>query len=134
MIEQYIYNKITEDETLQELLHAGSDDFYLYPGIIPRGVEDFDVAVAFSLITSTDVFPASRSVNVQFNIFGARHQNVADVAQALYDLFHEDHNQPGGDSGVDIVYSQRVSESDLGKSLDNEALYQREATYYFKIR
>ena len=132
MIEQYIYNTITEDETLQELLHAGSDDFYLYPGVIPRGVEGFDVAVAFTLITTTDVYPASRSVNVQFNIFGARHQDVAEVAQALEVRFNEDHNQSSG--GVDVVYSQRVSESDLGKSLDNDALYQREATYYFKIR
>lgn len=132
MIEQYIYNKITEDETLQELLHAGSDDFYLYPGVIPRGIEDFTVAVAFSIITTTDVYPASRSVNVQFNIFGARHQDVAEVAQALDARFNEDHNQSS--AGVDVVYSQRISESDLGKSLDNEALYQREATYYFKIR
>lgn len=132
MIEQYIYNKITEDETLQELLNAGSDDFYLYPGVIPRGEENFDVAVTFTLITSTDVYPASKSVNIQFNIFGAVHADVAEVAQALETLFNEDNNQ--SDGGVGVVYSQRVSESDLGKSLDNEALYQREATYYFKLR
>jgi hypothetical protein len=132
MIEQYIYNKITEDTTLQELLSAGSDDFYLYPGVIPRGIEGFDVAVAFSVIFTSDVYPASKSVNVQFNIFGAIHANVAGVAKALEALFNEDHNQSSGE--VDVIYSQRVSESDLGKSLDDEALYQREATYYFKIR
>jgi hypothetical protein len=132
MIEQYIYNKITEDETLQELLNAGSDDFYLYPAVVPRGIENFDVAVTFTLITSTDVYPASKSVNIQFNIFGAVHADVAEVAQALEALFNEDNNQSDGD--VSVVYSQRVSESDLGKSLDNEALYQREATYYFKLR
>ncbi len=132
MIEQYIYNLITGDTALQELLHKGSDDFYLYPGVIPRGEDNFTVAVAFSLITTKDVYPVSKSVTVQFNIFGTTHVVTANVAKALSDLFNEDNRQNSG--GVQMVFSQRVSEGDLGKALDNEALYQREATYYFKLR
>jgi len=131
MIEQYIYNKVTEDPTLQEILSAGSDDFYLYPGVIPRGIEDFEVAVTFTTIITTDVYPASKSVNVQFNIFGKKHADVAEVAQALSDLFNEDNNN--SDTGVDVVFSIRKSESDLGFNFDDN-LYQREATYYFKLR
>jgi len=135
MIEQFIYNKITQDETLQELLHKGSDDFYLYPNVLPRGEDDFDVAIAFTLITTTDVYPASRSVNVQFNIFSASHAKTAETAKALFDLFNDmRYAESGGEDDTVVIYSQRSSESDLGKPLDNEGLYQREATYFFKLK
>lgn len=131
MIEQYIYNKITEDETLQTLLSAGSDSFFLYPLVVPRGVDDFNQAVTFTLIVTSDVYPASKSVNVQFNIFSKTHTKAVEVAKALEDLFNEDNNQTSG--GVSVIFSQRRSESDLGFNFD-DSLYQREATYYFKIR
>lgn len=132
MIEQYIYTKITADIALQALLTNGAGGFYVYPGVIPRSVENFDTAIAFSLISTRDVYPVSKSVNVQFNIFGTSHSKVAEVANALNNLFNGDNLQTVG--SLKMVYSQRVSESDLGKTLDNEALYQREATYYFKTR
>lgn len=132
MIEQYIYTKITTDIALQALLTNGAGGFYVYPGVIPRSVENFDTAIAFSLISTRDVYPVSKSVNVQFNIFGTSHSKVAEVANALNNLFNGDNLQTVG--SLKMVYSQRVSESDLGKTLDNEALYQREATYYFKTR
>lgn len=135
MIEQFIYNKITNDPTLQTLLHKGSDDFYLYPNVMPRGEEGFDVAVTFTLIVTTDVYPASRSVNVQFNIFSASHAKTAETAKALNDLFNDmRYVESGGEDDTVVIYSQRSSESDLGKPLDNEGLYQREATYYFKLK
>lgn len=130
MIEQYIYNKITEDETLQTLLAAGSDDFYLYPNVVPRGVE-FSKAVTFTLIITNDVYPAIKSVNVQFSIFSKSHVEAVQIAEALSALFNEDNNQSSGE--VAVVYSQRKSESDLGFNYDDQ-LYQREATYYFKLR
>lgn len=131
MIEQYIYNKITQDETLQTLLSAGSDDYHIYPGVIPRGINDFTGAVTFTLLITTDVYPASKSVTVQFNIFTQTHSNAVAICQALEDLFNESNNQTDG--SLDIVFSQRKSESDLGFDFD-DSLYQREATYYFKLR
>jgi hypothetical protein len=130
MLEQYIYNKITEDTALQSLLSAGSDDFYLYPNVIPRSLM-IDVAVTFTTIITTDVFPASKSVQVQFNIFAKSHSKVVEIANALSDLFNEDNNNSS--DGVGVVFSIRKSESDIGFDFDDE-LYQREATYYFKIR
>lgn len=132
MIEQYIYNMITGDDTLAELLAIGSDDYHLYPNVIPRGIE-FDKAVTFTLITTNDAYPAINSVSVQFNIFAKTHSATAQIAKALSDLFNGDNHQSSG--GVDVIYSQRQSESDLGFNFDeNENMYQREATYYFKIR
>lgn len=130
MLEQFIYNKITEDDTLQTLLSAGSDDYNLYPGVIPRGI-DFDRAVTFTLLITTDVYPASKSMTVQFNIFAKKHSEIVEIAQALEDLFNESNNQ--SDDNVDVVFSLRRSESDLGFNYD-DGLYQREATYYFKLR
>lgn len=132
MIEEYIYTKVTQDPALQALLTDGVGGYNIYPGVIPRGVESFNVAVSFSLITTRDVYPVSKSVNVQFNIFSSEHIKTAQTAKALNDLFNEDNLQTVGD--LKMVYSQRISESDLGKTLDNDALYQREATYYFKLR
>ena len=135
MIEQFIYDKITNDPTLQTLLHKGSDDFYIYPNVIPRGEDSFDVAITFTLVITRDVYPASRSVNVQFNIFSASHGKTAETAKALFDLFNDFRYEPGaGEDDTVVIYSQRSSESDLGKPLDNEGLYQREATYYFKLK
>lgn len=130
MLEQFIFNKISEDETLAELLSAGSDGVHLYPGVIPRDIE-FDEAVTFTLITTNDGFPVIHSRNIQFNIFGKSHQAVATIAQALSDLFNDNNNQTS--DGVEVVYSIRASESDLGYNFD-DGLYQREATYYFKLR
>lgn len=132
MLEQYIYNKITEDTALQSLLSAGSDDFYLYPNVIPRSLM-VDVAVTFTTIITTDVYPASKSVQVQFNIFAKSHSKTVEIAQALSDLFNEDNNQLDAESGVGVVFSIRKSESDIGFDYDDE-LYQREATYYFKLK
>lgn len=132
MLEQFIYNKITEDTALQSLLSAGSDDFYLYPNVVPRSLM-IDVAVTFTTIITTDVYPASKSVQVQFNIFAKSHSKTVEIAQALSDLFNESNNQYDEDSKVGVVFSFRKSESDIGFDFDDDT-YQREATYYFKIR
>jgi len=132
MLEQFIYNKITEDTALQSLLSAGSDDFYLYPNVVPRSLM-VNVAVTFTTIITTDVYPASKSVQVQFNIFARSHAKTVEIAEALSDLFNESNNQYDEDSKVGVVFSIRKSESDIGFDFDDE-LYQREATYYFKIR
>lgn len=131
MIEQYVYDKITQDETLQEMLSAGSDGFHLYPGNVPRSVGDFDAAVTFTLIVTTDAYPAIESRNVQFNIFAKTHTSAANIAKALADLFNEDNNQEAG--GAKVVFSIRKSETDLGINYDDN-LYQRECTFYFKMR
>lgn len=130
MIEQYIFNLITTDTTLQTLLSAGSGKYHLYPGVIPRGVT-FNQAVTFSQISSFDSYPNIKSVTVQFTIFAETHIKVVEVAQALYNLMNEDNIQTSG--GVEVVFSQRSSETDLGYDYDDK-LYQREASYYFKLR
>lgn len=130
MIEQYVYDRITEDETLQTLLSAGSDGLHLYPTVVPRGI-DADRIVTFTLITTGDAFPTIQSRNVQFNIFTKTHMDGATIAAALANLFQEDHLHTEG--GVKVVFSQRVSESDLGYNFD-DTVYQREATYSFRIR
>lgn len=130
MIEQYVYDRITEDLTLQTLLSAGSDGLHLYPTVVPRGI-DGDRIVTFTLITTNDGFPAIESRNVQFNIFTKTHTDGATIAAALADLFNQDHLQTEG--GVKVVFSQRVSESDLGFNY-NDNNYQREATFSFRIR
>ena len=132
MLEQYIYDKITNDETLQELLAAGSDSFHVYPNVIPRSV-NFEQALTFTLIITRDVYPGYVSRDVQFNIFAKTHAKTVQIANALANLFNEDNNQ--NEDGVKVVYSQRHSESDLGFDFDEgENYYQREATYYFKMR
>jgi len=130
MIEQYVFNKITGDATLQALLTAGGGKYHVYPTVVPRGI-DFDRGVTFTLLTTFDAFPAVNSVNIQFNIFAKKHSDAAAVAKALSDLFNDDNNQSSG--GQDVVYSIRKSETDLGFNYD-DTLYQREATYYFKLR
>lgn len=132
MIENYVYTKITQDTALQALLTDGASGYHVYPNVVPRSVNTFISAITFTLITTKDVYPVSKSVNIQFNIFSKEHTKVAQVAEALSNLFNGDNLQNAGN--VQMVYSQRISESDLGKTLDNEELYQREATYYFKIR
>jgi hypothetical protein len=130
MIEQYIFNRITGDTTLQSLLSAGGGKYNLYPDVVPAGVV-FDRAVTFTVILTADVFPATESREVQFNIFTKKTSERNAIAQAIANLFNDDNNQTSG--GVNVVYSIRRSESDLGYNYDDK-LYQREATYYFKIR
>lgn len=129
-IEDYIYNKITSDPTLQNLLDDGESSFLLYPNVVPKGI-DIDHAVTFTLITSGTAYPSIKSANIQFNIFAKTHTKTAEIASALYDLFNGLENQVLVDLG--IIYSQRVSESDIGFNYD-DGFYQRETTYYFKIR
>lgn len=130
MIEQYVYNLITQDATLATLLDDGSGGFKLYPVVVPRE-EDVDQAIAFSTINSTDVYPEFKSVDIQFNIFAQTHTKVVEIANALANIFNEDNNKSEG--GQDVVFSKRRSETDFGYDFDNK-LYQREATYYFKLR
>jgi len=130
MLEQFVYDRISQDSALQTLLDAGSAGLHLYPTVIPRGVS-FDRAVAFTLIITTDAFPAVESRTVQFNIFTKTHTDGANVAKALGDLFNDDQRKTEG--GVKVVYSIRESESDLGFNYD-DGIYQREATYSFKMR
>lgn len=130
MIEQYIYNKITADVTLQGLLTDGAGGYKLYPGVIPRDTE-VNNAITFTTIITTDIYPSVKSKTIQLNIFSTSHTNIGLIAKALSDLFNEDNNQ--SDGGESVVFSIRKSESDLGKDYDDK-LYQREATYYFKLR
>lgn len=130
MIEQYVFNKVTGDAALQALLTAGGGKYHIYPTVVPKTVS-FTKAVTFTLLTTFDAYPAVQSVNVQFNIFAAQHGQAAAIASALADVFNDDNNQ--SDGGVNVVYSIRKSETDLGYNFDDK-LYQREATYYFKLR
>ena len=129
MIEQYIYNLISADATLTSLLTENTE-LRLYPEVVPSGIE-FNTAVTFTLITTSDTFPTIQSRNVQFNIFTRTHTIGAQIADALADLFNEDHLKTSG--GIGVVYSQRVSESGLGYDYDDKH-YHREATYTFKIK
>lgn len=130
MIEQYVFTRITANPALQTLLSAGGGKYHLYPAVIPRGIT-FDRAVTFTTIITNDGYPAIKSVNAQFNIFAKKHSDVAAIASALSDLFNGEDNQTAG--GINVVFSIRSSESDLGFDYDMN-LYQREATYYYKIR
>lgn len=129
MIEQYVYNRINADTTLSNYLADGSGGIHLYPGVIPE-TKQFESAVAFSLLNSTDNYPNVRSKTVQFNIFSDTHTRCNEISSALADLFNGDTLKTDG--GVKVVYSERDSETDLGKDYDTE-LYQRETSYYFKI-
>lgn len=130
MIEQYVFNKIVADTTLQTLLTDGSGGYNVFPNVVPRSLV-FTKAVTFTTISTTDVYPHANSVNVQFNLFAKTHSDLVSIASALANVFNGDNNQLSG--GIDMIYSQRRSESDLGFNFD-ESIYQREATYYFKIR
>lgn len=130
MIEQYLYNRITEDTTLQGFLSDGAGGYKLYPGVVPRG-NDITNAVTFTTIVTNDVYPKALSVTVQFSVFSKTHADSVLITRALANLFNEDNRQ--SDAGVDVVFSIRKSESDLGFDYDDN-LYQREATYYFKLR
>lgn len=129
MIEQYIYNLITGDSALTALLGSG-DNIALYPAVVPQGAT-VDKAVTFTLIGTTDRFPNVRAATIQFNIFAKSHTKTVEIAQALLALFNQDTNRASG--GEEVYYSQRISESDLGHDYDT-GIYQREATYSFKIR
>ena len=130
MLEQYIYNLITADATLQALLTAGGSNYHLYPAVVPRGVE-FNQAVTFTLITTFDAFPTVQAKSIQFNIFSKTHTKAVEISQALSNLFNGDNLKTSG--GAEVVFSIRASESDLGFNYDDK-LYQREATYNFKVR
>lgn len=130
MIEQFIFDKVTSDPTLQTLLFAGTGKYHLYPAVIPRGIS-FDKAATFTKIITNDAFPAIQSVDIQFNIFAKSHADTVAISKALSDLFNDNRNQTSG--GVSVYYSIRSSESDLGYDFD-EKLYQRESTYNYKLR
>lgn len=130
MIEQYVYNLITGDASLAAELAAGGGKYHLYPGAVPRGIE-FTKGMTFTLIGTFDNYPAVQSATIQFNIFATTHTVAASLAKMLSDLFNGDTRKASG--GVDVVFSIRASESDLGFNYDDK-LYQREATYNFKIR
>lgn len=132
MIEQYVYNLITGDTTLQTLLSAGGGKYHLYPNKVNRGI-DFDKGVTFTQIGGNDTFPKATSVLIQFNIFAKKHSDLGNISKALADIFNGDNNRSSG--GVDVVYSQRQGgESDIPTSLDDPNFYQRSVTYYFKLR
>lgn len=130
MIEQFVYDKISQDETLQELLDAGSDGLHIYPSAVPTGIEA-DALLTFTVITTRDRFPNIEARSVQFGIFTKTHTAGNQIATALAALFND--NQRQTDDGVKVVYSIRESESDLGFDFDDK-YYQREATYGFKMR
>lgn len=130
MIEQYVYNLITADATLQALLTDGAGGYHIYPGAIKRGVE-FNQAITFTNIITNDDYPTIQSRIIQFNIFAKTHTKTVEMGQALASLFNEDNLKSSG--GVDVVFSIRQSESDVEVNFD-DGLFQREATYYFKIR
>jgi len=130
MIEQYVFNKIVADTTLQGLLTDGASGYNLYPNVVPRSLV-FDRAVTFSTISTTDVFPNANSVNIQFNIFAKTHSDTVAISSALANIFNGDNAQVDG--GIFMIYSQRRSESDLAFDFDTN-IYHREATYYFKIK
>lgn len=130
MIEQYVYNLIVADVTLQTLLDNGNGGYHLYPTVVPKTINT-DIAVTFSLISTVDAYPTVKSVQIQFNIFAPTHQEVVEIAQALNNLLNEDNHKSSG--GVNVIYSQRSSEADLGYNFDDK-VFQRQATYYFKLR
>lgn len=129
-IEQYLFDKISNDTTLATLLDAGGGKIHLYPNVIPRGLTG-DTMMTFTKITTTDRYPTIESVNVQFNIFAKTHLALNTVSSALSNLFNEDNLQQN--AGLVVIFSIRKSESDLGYNYDDK-YYQREATYYFKIK
>lgn len=129
MIEQYIFNRITGNSTLQSLLSAGGGKYHVYPDVVPNGI-DFDRAITFTLLITNDVFPAVESRTVQFNIFAKTAADRHAIGAALADLFNDDNLQTSG--GTSVIYSKRQSESSLGYSYDTK-LFQGEATYYFKV-
>ena len=129
MIEQYVFNRVTADATLQGLLSAGGGKYHVYPDVVPNGI-DFDRAITFTLIVTNDVFPAAESRTVQFNIFAKSAADRHAIGAAIANLFNDDNLQSSGGTGV--IYSKRQSESSLGYSYDTK-LFQGEATYYFKI-
>lgn len=131
MIEQYIFNKITADTTLQALLTDGASGYHVYPLVVPRSLI-FTKAITFTTIATGDAYPNIKSVTVQFNIFAKTHTDTVLISKALSDLFNEDNNNKDG-TNIAVVYSERVSESDLGFDFD-ETIYHRESSYYFKIR
>ena len=130
MIEQYVFNKITGDATLQTLLTDGAGGYNVYPSVIPRSLV-FDRAITFSTLITTDVFPNANAVSIQFNVFAKSHTDTVAITSALANLFNGDNNKVDGN--VEVIYSQRRSESDLAFDFDQN-IFHREATYYFKIR
>lgn len=129
MLEQYIYNKISNDPVLSNLL-SKDGVLNLYPTVIPRGVSA-DNTMTFTTISTTDVYPNAKGVYIQFNIFTKEHVKAVEIANGLSNLFNEDNNQ--SDGGINVIFSIRKSESDLGFNFDTN-IYQREASYYYKIR
>ena len=130
MIEQFVYDAISQDETLQALLSAGSDGIHLYPSSVPTGIEA-EAMVTFTLIGTRDRYPEIEARSVQFSIFTKTHTGGATIAAALASIFNDDNRRT--EDGVKVVKSMRESESDLGYDYDDK-YYQREATYGFIMR
>jgi len=128
-ISYYVYEVITQDPTLAGLLADGNNGYHLYPSVVPEAI-NIETAVAFELINTTDTFPKSTTRRVQFNIFAEKHTKTVEVANALHDRLQYDRLRTFG--GVSVVRSQRSDESGLGYDYDID-LYQREATYDFKL-
>jgi|SRR5690606_16139252 len=129
-MEQYLFERITNNVVLQALLQKSGGGYNVYVLNIPTGIS-FTRAIRITTINTITRFPAINAVNVQIDIFAERHSDTVKIANALYDMFNMETNVSGTD--VNIVYSQRVDESDIDYDEDDK-LYHRQATYYFKIR
>ena len=125
-MEQCVYNKIKLSP-----LHAIVGD-NVFPMVIPRSAS-VEKAITFTKIVTVDEYPNVKSTQFQFNIFAKKHSDVGAIAEGLYDLFNQKENDTTPDVDIGVVFSIRRSESDIDYDYDGK-LYQREATYYFKLR
>ena len=88
MIEQYVYDKVTADPTLQGLITDGAGGYRLYPDVVPRGTT-IENAITFTNIITTDVYPAVESRTIQFNIFSQNNSalEAGNLLESLKTMF-----------------------------------------------
>lgn len=128
-IKQFIFDTITGYAPLAEDLSDGSGGYNLFPGAVPRGI-DPDKVITYSIIGTTDVYPALVSFDVQFSIFARTDTEAQAIAKLLGEVYNDSKNRVSGENAV--LYSIRRSQSDLPYDYNNKT-YQIEATYYFKL-
>lgn len=125
-MEQFVYDKI-KNSPIHDIVGDN-----VFPLVVPRSIT-VDKVITFTTIVTTDEYPNVKSAQVQFNIFAKKHSDVTAIAQGLYALFNQKENDTTPDVDIGIVFSIRRSESDVDFDYDAK-LYQRQASYYFKIR
>lgn len=106
MLEQAIFNEITQDVTLGGKLDAGGGRFHVYPLHVPEGVLP-ERAITYNEIDQSLTYPLVRSSLFQISCFAKTFAEAEAMADDIDRIFNDrSEDMLGGVQGVKYVKFQ----------------------------